>query len=99
MKNIVSSFQLLFKKGYIHFSPGGKVRGEMSGGTVLDPERIQSKLEEGIAKEQARFRPKRGARDQIVNFRIILEKTRERNQPIYLCFVDFTKAFNMTSYG
>jgi len=32
LKNIVSSFQLLFKKSYLHFSPGGKSPGEMSGG-------------------------------------------------------------------
>jgi len=61
-------------------------------------ERMQSKLEEEIAQEQAGFRPKRGTRDQIVNLGIILEKARERNQPIYLCFVDFTEAFDMVRH-
>ena len=50
---------------------------------------MQHKLEEEIAQEQAGFRPKRGTTDQIVNLRIILEKARERNQPLYLCFIDF----------
>src|SRR6218665_291417 len=31
-KNIVLSFQLVFQQRYLHFPPGGKVRGEMSGG-------------------------------------------------------------------
>ena len=58
-------------------------------------ERMQHKLEEEIAQEQAGFRPRRGTRDQIVNLKIILEKAKERNQPLYLCFIDFTKAFDM----
>src|SRR6218665_3571621 len=38
LKNIVSSFQFLFKKSYSHFSPWGKVRGgNVRGGNVLDP--------------------------------------------------------------
>jgi len=48
------------------------------------------------AQEQAGFRPRRGTRerDQILNLRIIIEKAKERNQPLYLCFIDFTKAFD-----
>lgn len=57
-------------------------------------ERMNSKLETEIAQEQAGFRPQRGTRDQILNLRIILEKARERNQPLYMCFIDFTKAFD-----
>ena len=55
---------------------------------------MQNKLEMEIAQEQAGFRPRRGTRDQIVNLRIIIEKARERNQPLYFCFIDFTKAFD-----
>jgi len=33
--------------------------------------------------------------EQIMNTRIILEKAREWKQPLYLCFIDFTKAFDM----
>src|SRR6218665_1606596 len=31
LKNIVSSAKLLFKKSYLHFSPGGEVRGNVPG--------------------------------------------------------------------
>src|SRR6218665_2878033 len=37
LKNIVSSFQLLFQKSYLHFSPGEKSGGKCPGGNVLDP--------------------------------------------------------------
>ena len=61
-------------------------------------ERMQSKLEREIAQEQAGFRPRRGTRDQITNLRIILEKAKERKQPLYFCFIDFTKAFDMVQH-
>ena len=61
-------------------------------------ERMQTKLDREIAQEQAGFRPKRGTRDQITNLRIILEKARERNQKLFFCFIDFTKAFDMVRH-
>ena len=62
-------------------------------------ERIQAKLDNELAPEQAGFRPKRGTRDQITNLRIIMEKANERKQPLYFCFIDFTKAFDMVQHG
>jgi len=63
---------------------------------ILD--RMQLQLERENAPVQAGFRPKRGTRDQITNLRIIPEKARERNQPLYLCFIDYTKAFDMVRH-
>src|SRR5512140_1582722 len=59
---------------------------------------MHTKLEGEIGQEQAGFRPNRGTRDQITNLRIIMEKTKERNQPLYFCFVDFTKSFDMVQH-
>ena len=42
---------------------------------------------------QAGFRKGRGTRDQIANFRWIIEKAREFQKNIYFCFIDYTKAF------
>ena len=39
------------------------------------------------------FRKGRGTRDQIANIHWIIEKTREFQKNIYLCFIDYTKAF------
>ena len=43
---------------------------------------------------QAGFRKGRGTRDQIANIRRIIEKAREFQKNNYLCFVDYTKAFD-----
>ena len=43
---------------------------------------------------QAGFRKCRGTRDQIANFHWIIEKAREFQKNIYLCFIDHAKAFD-----
>jgi len=60
-------------------------------------ERIRVKTKTKIADEQAGFRQGRGTRDQIMNLRILMHKAREHQQPLYMCFVDFKKAFDSIS--
>ena len=64
----------------------------------ITPERIRVKTETEIADEQAGFRQGRGTRDQITNLRILMHKAREHQQPLYMCFVDFKKAFDSISH-
>jgi len=61
-------------------------------------ERIRVNTETEIADKQAGFRQGRGTRDQITNLRILMHETREHKQPLYMCFVDFKKAFNSISH-
>jgi len=61
-------------------------------------ERIRVKSETEIAGEQAGFRQGKETRDQITNLRILMHKAREHLQPLYMCFVDFKKAFDSISY-
>jgi len=61
-------------------------------------ERIRVKTETEIADEQAGFRQGRGTRCQITNLRILMHKARKHLQPLYMCFVDFKKAFDSISY-
>ena len=42
-----------------------------------------------ILDVQAGFRKGRGTRDQIANIRWIIEKTREFQENIYFCFIDY----------
>jgi hypothetical protein len=49
--------------------------------------------------EQAGFSKGRGTRDQIANVRWLLERTRERNKPVYLCFIDYAKAFDSVEHS
>ena len=63
---------------------------------ILD--RIQKKTEEELPDEQAGFRPNRGTRDQITNLRVLMAKMKEHNQPLYMCFIDFQKAFDSVQH-
>ena len=48
---------------------------------------------------QAGFRKGRGARDQIVNIRWIMEKAREFQKNICFCFIDYAKAFDCVGHN
>ena len=48
---------------------------------------------------QAGFRKGRGTRDQIANIRWIMEKAREFQKIIYLCFIDYAKAFDCVDHN
>ena len=48
---------------------------------------------------QAGFRKGRGTRDQIANIYWIIEKAKEFQKNIYLCFIDYTKAFDCVDHN
>ena len=56
--------------------------------------RLAIKLNEEISEEQAGFRPGKGTRDQIMNINMVLEKNRERGNDVFLCFIEYSKAFD-----
>ena len=41
----------------------------------------------------------RGPRDQIANIRWVMEKAREFQKNIYLCFIDYAKAFDCVDHN
>ena len=53
--------------------------------------RHQQYVNNELPEVQAGFRQGRGKRDQIANIRWIIEKAREFQKNIYLCFIDCTK--------
>ena len=53
------------------------------------------KIETEIADKQAGFQQGRGTGDQITNLRILMQMAREHQQPLYMCFVEFKKAFDL----
>jgi len=61
-------------------------------------ERLKSYLSKEIAPEQAGFVKGRGAREQILTVRQIVEKAREFNRPVFICFIDFSKAFDSVKW-
>ena len=48
---------------------------------------------------QVGFRKDRGTRDQIANIRWIIRKAREFQKNIYLCFIDYAKAFGCVDHN
>ena len=60
--------------------------------------RLQQYVNHGLPDVQAGFRKGKGTRDQIVNICWIMEKGRESQKNIYLCFIDYAKAFDCVDH-
>ena len=56
--------------------------------------RLQQYVNHELPDVQAGFRKGKGTREQMANIRWILEKAREFQKNIYLCFIDYAKAFD-----
>ena len=63
---------------------------------------LQTRLQQYVNCElpdvQAGFRKGRGTRDQIANICRIMEKAREFQKNIYLCLIDYAKAFDYVDH-
>ena len=61
--------------------------------------RLQQYWNHEIPDVQARFRKGRGTRDQMTNICWIMERPREFQKNIYLCFIDYAKAFDCVDHN
>ena len=57
--------------------------------------RLQNYVNQELPDAQAGFRKGRGTIDRIANIRWIIEKARESQRNVYLCFIDCAKAFEL----
>ena len=57
-------------------------------------ERMKKSIDQKLRDEQAGFRKERSCTDQIATLRVIVEQTMEWQTPLYVCFIDFEKAFD-----
>ena len=60
--------------------------------------RLQKYVNHKLADVQAGFRKGRGTRDQIANIHWIIKKPRDFQKNIYLCFIDYAKAFDCVDH-
>ena len=60
--------------------------------------RLQHYGNQELPDVQAGFRKGRGTRDQIANIHWIIEKAKEFQKNIYLCFIDYAKAFTCVDH-
>ena len=61
--------------------------------------RLQQYMNHELPDVQAAFRKGRGTRNQTANIHWITEKAREFQKNIYLCFIDYTKAFDCMDHN
>ena len=61
--------------------------------------RLQQYVNCQLPDVQAGFRKGRGTRDQIAHTSWIIEKAREFQENIYLCFIDYAKAFDCVDHN
>ena len=61
--------------------------------------RLQQYMNSELPDVQAGIRKGRGARDQITNIHCFIEKAREFQRNIYLCFIDYAKAFDCVDHN
>ena len=61
--------------------------------------RLQQYMNHEFPDAPAGYRKDRGTRDQIANIRWIIEKAREFQKNIYLCFIDYAKAFDCVDHN
>ena len=59
--------------------------------------RLQVLADQIYPEEQCGFHPKRSTVEMIFSLRQLQEKCREQQQPLYIAFVDLTKAFDLVS--
>ena len=60
--------------------------------------RLQYYANQELPHVQAGFRKGRGTRDQIANIHWIIEKVKEFQKNIYLCFISYTQAFDYVDH-
>jgi len=60
--------------------------------------RLQQYVKQELSDVQTGFRKGR-TRDQIVNIHWIIEKAKEFQKNIYLCFIDYAKAFDCVDHN
>ena len=61
--------------------------------------RLQHYANQELPDVQAGFRKGSGTRDQIANIHWIIEKAREFQENIFLCFINYTKAFDCVNHN
>ena len=76
-----------------------RIPGTGEPGVKILQVRFQQYVNCELPDVQAGFRKARGTRDQIANIRWIMEKAREFQKNIYVCFIDQAKAFDCVDHN
>ena len=61
-------------------------------------QRIANKIDKEVNRLQCGFRPGTGTREGIFNLRTICERANDVQKDVYICFIDYTKAFDRVKH-
>ena len=61
--------------------------------------RLTDKIDQEVSRLQSGFRPGVGTREGIFNLRTICERALEVRKDIYICFIDYAKAFDKVKHS
>lgn len=61
--------------------------------------RLYKKCEQNIKKTQFGFRNGLGTRDALFTFQVLIQRTRDMNNDVYVCFLDYEKAFDRVQHN
>ena len=61
--------------------------------------RISTKINQEVSELQSGFRPGMGTREGIFNLRMICERVIDLGKDLYICFIDYTKAFDRVKHS
>ena len=61
-------------------------------------QRMANKIDKEVSRLQSGFQPGSGTREGIFNLRPICEKATDVQKDVYICFIDYTKAFDRVKH-
>lgn len=62
-------------------------------------QRVFRKLEQDISETQFGFRNAMGTREALFAFNVLTQRCMDMNQPVYVCFLDYNKAFDRVRHN
>ena len=91
------------KKGNVKECSNYRTVALISHASQVMPKILQARLQQYVNRElpdvQAGFRKGRGTRDQIAKICWIMGKAREFQKNIYICFINYAKAFDCVDHN
>ena len=61
-------------------------------------QRMANKIVREVSRLQSGFRPRTGTREGICNMRTTCERATDVQKDVYICFIDYTKAFDRVKH-
>ena len=71
----------------------------MFGNAQTSAKELRNRLEDKRDKEHTGFQPNKEAINQILNFKMIIEKSREYSECVFTCFIHYENTFHTVDHS